>query len=364
MPDAARSDAGLTPDAYAALDSFSRMDAGTSLRGCFEGDLEIEGRTSFDRVHGIVGYDQGWIVFGQEGPGAFAVFLDLEGHWVGRSDYEGSESELTQFFVAAESVYAFGPNSLARFALGDRQFARVYAREALDWRTVGRLGEGFRALGPLVFRGSMPRVTDIVADDASPSGVRLTTGVMPSVDFLEASAFPASVSIVEDHLQVRHSEGPSAAAMRVVDVQLGAAPGGDDVVGVRVWSTTSVPWNHAFTTMTEDAARWVGTTRATVETERVVEVVSRERSWPLLRGEVVRGWGESAGRYVVLTDDAFHVFRASDVARLGDEVRFAPLENEWPELAVRGEFAAAVFERSQDASGRRFAVRCMQLPLP
>lgn len=371
LPDANAPDASIVvsdahvplADAHTLPDARVLADAGPPLRGCFEGDLEIEGRSSLLRVNGIVGYEGGWIVFGQESTQATAIFLSREGHWSGRDDYAESESALTQFLVRGRSVYAFGLDSFVRFDIGEGSFSRVYDRVELERTTVGRLGDGFRVLGPLRFRGSTPRVTDIVPDDASPTGVRMITGVMPSVDFLEASVYSASVSIVEDHIQVLHAEGPSAASMRVVDVQLGAPAGGDEPVGVRVWSTTSVPWNHALITATSDASRWVGTTRATLETERVVEVVGRDRSWPLLRGVVLRGWEETAGRYVVLTDDAMHVFRGFDVAPLGEAVTFAPAEDaEWPTLAVMGEFAATAFERSRDAAGPRFAVRCMQLP--
>lgn len=368
VPDAAilLSDAPLAPDAHTAPDAqamldAAMLDAGPALGGCFEGDLEIEGRTAFVRVNGIVGYDDGWIVFGQEATQAVAVFLNREGHWSGRTDYAESESQVTQFFVRGSSVYAFGPSSLVRLDIGDRSFSRVYERVALERTTVGRLGDGFRVLGPLRFRGDSPRITDIVPDDASPTGIRMTTGVIPSVEFLEPSVYPASVSVVEDHIQVRHAEGSSATAMRVVDVQLGV-PGSDGVVGVRVWSTTSVPWNHALIAMTSDASRWVGTTRATLETERVVEVVGRDATWPLLRGVTLHGWEESLGRYVVLTDDAFHVFRGSDVAPLGAEVTFAPLETARPKLAVTDAFAAAAFERARDSAGPRFAVRCIALP--
>ena len=349
-------------DAHVLPDARVLADAGPPLRGCFEGDLEIEGRSSLVRVNGIVGYDGGWIVFGQEPTRATAIFLSREGHWSGRYDYAESESQVTEFLLSGNSVYAFGPNSLVRFDIGDRTFSRVYDRAELERTTVGRLGDGFRAVGLLLFRGATPRITDITPDDESPTGVRMITGVMPSVDFLEESVYPASVSIVEDHIQVRHAEGPSAASMRVVDVQLGAPPGGDGSVGIRVWTTTSVPWNHALITMASDASRWVGTTRATLETDRVVEVVGRDRTWPLLRGVVVRGWEESAGRYVALTNNALHVFRASDVASLGMETTFEATEGAWPKLAVTGEFAATAFERSRDSAGPRFAVRCVQLP--
>lgn len=362
-PDAsvAPSDAHVA-DAHTPSDARLLVDAGPPLRGCFEGEVEIQGRTALRRVNGVVGYEGGWIVFGQEDMTATAVFLSREGDWLGRTDYAARESEVTQFFVRGNSVYAFGPSSFVRLDIGEGSFSRIYDRVELERTTVGSLGDGFRALGYLRFRGNAPRVTDIVPDDASPTGVRMITGVMPSVEFLEASVYPASVSILEDHLQVLHVEGPSAASMRVVDVQLGAPSGGDALVGVRVWSTTSVPWSHALITATSDASRWVGTTRTTLETDRVVEVVGRDRSWPLLRDVVVRGWEESAGRYVALTDNALHVFGASDVEPLGAPTTFEPTEGAQPKLAVTGEFAVTAFERSRDSAGPRFAVRCVQLP--
>lgn len=386
-PDAAPSpDAAVFPDAEPApdagpADSMVAPDAGN----CFEAPVRVwssatgPGGRAHGRVHGAVGYEDGWIVAAQglNDPDQL-IATDRQGtiRWTSSVDLYGEPARL---FAINRSLYAFHGRLVQRLDVDANGIARQYDSVYVGGLTersehtltvtplVGE--EGFRALSlhfDMVAARWVVRVSELRPNAADPSGLSHITGrlELPADLPLESAQY----YLAGDHVWIL----THGADWRVLDVQLGlGALGTEPLVPARVWSDEI--WRAGPAQVIDlNGYRTLALT-ARVDSTTSTQLAQLERPPPatpaittLGAAGLDLGFGslsvealDVGGRMAIATDRGISVFRFDGTQLLSS--RYDGTPNIPLALAQRqGEIAAVYVEA--DSSERHISIKCAALP--
>ncbi len=371
LPDAgAALDAGAAPDASAP--DAAAPDAAVPPGGCFTDEVTLftstaagGGRAHVDPL-AIVARDDGWIVLHRDLEGSRLTFLEADGRV--RASVDGPYFIDGSVIDLGRSLVIVTRDDVRRVDLGVDSVARQYGPvQLIDNRAIAPHADGvLRALTtPRVGDAYRIRVTELVLDDAQPSGFTVREGLLPAsaevgVPYVYHYAF------VADGLRLLGTGSLTPRDWRSLLIELSPQPvGGGQPVGWQLVDEAAWPIEppEAVVGVSRNG-RWALVERLEGDPQQyVARVLALPSDAPIpAAGATVAGRPralvEGGGFTSVLTEQRLATFRMTDLGPTTELV----FSGSAPIAAQTAGRAAVVYAVDPGASVSRLAMRCVGLP--